>query len=77
MAPAYVLYDFSCNVFWIQGYSASFSNFLAKEEVLELLLGWLALLVEIAISVGRTELVTAAFTLAETCLSTPFSISIL
>jgi len=44
----------------------SYCTFLAKKEVLELLLGWLALLVEIAIFVGRTELVAATFPFAST-----------
>ena len=38
---------------------------------MKLFLGWFALLVEVAIFVGRTELVAAAFALALTCLSAP------
>ena len=49
----------------------SLSKFLTEEKILELLLGWFALLVEVAIFVGRTELVAAAFALTLTCLSAP------
>ena len=48
-----------------------FPSFLTEEEILKLFLGWLALLVEVAIFVGWTELVAAAFALALTCLSAP------
>ena len=56
---------------WVSISSASYSTFLAKEEVLELLLGWLALLVEVAIFVRRTELIAATFTLALAGFSAP------
>ena len=48
-----------------------FVSFLAKEEVLELLLGRLALLVKVAIFVGRTEFVAATFPVTSTCLTAP------